>query len=39
MAKSFIEIRFRHRKYKLVPEDIAKVYKISKRRTPFIPAF
>jgi hypothetical protein len=39
MAKAFIELRYRQRKFKLNAEDIAKVYKISKRRTPALPCF
>jgi len=39
MAKAYIELRSKLRKYKLNADDIAKVYKIQKRRGPCIPFF
>lgn len=39
MAKAFIELRYRQRKFKLNADDIARVYKISKRNIPAVPAF
>jgi predicted alternative tryptophan synthase beta-subunit len=39
MAKAYIEMKFRQRRYKLIAEDIAKVYKINKRKTPVLPSF
>lgn len=39
MGKAFIELRGCSRKYKLNADDIAKLYKISKRKTPSIPEF
>jgi len=39
MAKAFIELRSKQRKYKLNADDISKVYKIQKRRGPNIPSF
>lgn len=39
MGKAFIEMRYKQKKYKLNADDIGKLYKISKRKTPSIPAF
>jgi hypothetical protein len=39
MGKAFIEMRYKLKKYKLNADDIGKLYKISKRRTPSIPVF
>ena len=39
MSKAFIELKGRQRKYKLNANDIGRLYKISKRKTPSIPAF
>lgn len=39
MSKAFIELRGRQRKYKLNANDIGRLYKISKRKTPTIPIF
>lgn len=39
MSKAFIELKFKHRKYKLNADDISKVYKIRRRISPSIPAF
>lgn len=39
MGKTFIELRGCNKKYKLNPVDIAKLYKITKRKTPSIPDF
>jgi hypothetical protein len=39
MAIAFIELRQRNKKYKLHANDISKVYKITKRAPPTIPAF
>jgi len=39
MSKAYIELRYRQKKYKLNADDIGRLYKISKRKTPSIPAF
>jgi hypothetical protein len=39
MGKAFIEMRYKQKKYKLNADDIGKLYKISKRKTPSIPSF
>ena len=39
MGKAFIELRGCNKKYKLNAVDIAKLYKITKRKTPSIPDF
>ena len=39
MSKAFIELRSKQRKYKLNANDISKLYKIVKRKTPSIPGF
>ncbi len=39
MAKAFIELRGNMKKYKLNANDIAKLYKITKRKTPSIPDY
>ena len=39
MVKTFIKIKYRQRKYKFAPEDISKVYKSCKRKTPLIPRY
>lgn len=39
MAKAFIELKQRNRKYKLNANDISKVFKVPKRTTPSIPSF
>ena len=39
MAKSYIELRYKKRTYKLRAEEIGKVYRITKRKIPTIPAF
>lgn len=39
MGKAFIELKYRQRKYKLNADDIAKVYRIAKKRIPTLPAF
>jgi hypothetical protein len=37
MSKAYIELKYKHRKYKLNADDIAKVYKIVKRKCPSLP--
>lgn len=39
MAKAFIELKQSTRRYKLNAADISKVYKITKRTVPCLPAF
>ena len=39
MSKAFVELRYRKKVYKLRANDIAKLYKVSKRHAPCIPAF
>ncbi len=39
MSKAFIELRSKNRRYKLNADDISKLYKITKRKTPSIPEF
>lgn len=39
MGKAFIEMGYRQKKYRLNADDIGKLYRISKKRTPSIPAF
>lgn len=39
MGKAIVELRYRQRKYKLNADDIAKVYRITKRTTPSLPVF
>lgn len=39
MGKSYIELKFRKRIVKLYTQDVAKVYKINKRKTPSLPHF
>lgn len=39
MAKAFIELKYRQRKFKLNADDISRVYRISKRTVPAVPAF
>lgn len=39
MGKAFIEMRYKQKKYKLNADDIGKLYKICKRKTPAIPVF
>lgn len=39
MGKSYIEMRYRQKKYKLNADDIGKLYKISKRKIPSLPRF
>ncbi len=39
MSKSFVPAVRGIRKFKIFPDDLAKIYKISKRKTPTIPSF
>jgi len=39
MGKAFIEMRYRSKKFKLNADDIGKLYRICKRKTPAIPTF
>lgn len=39
MGKAYIEMRLKQKKYKLNADDIGKLYKICKRKTPPIPVF
>lgn len=39
MAKAFIEFKQSTRRYKLHAADISKLYKITKRTVPSLPAF
>ena len=39
MSKAFIELKSRSRRYKLNADDIGRLFKISKRRSPGIPDF
>jgi hypothetical protein len=39
MAKSFIEMRLKQKRYRLNTADICKAYKVAQRKTPSIPAF
>ena len=39
MGKAYIELRYRQKKFKLNAEDIGKVYRIAKRKTPTLPSF
>ena len=39
MAKSYIPLTFRKKTYKLTTSDIARVFKIQKRKTPSLPPF
>jgi len=39
MAKAFVELKYRQRKYKLNADDISKVYQFHKHTIPSPPAF
>ena len=39
MGKAYIEMKLKQKKYKLNADDIGKLYKICKRKTPSIPLF
>ena len=39
MGKAYIELKHRKRALKLFASDIAKIYKVNKRKTPSIPLF
>jgi len=39
MAKAFVELKYRQRKYKLNADDISKVYRFHKRSIPSLPVF
>ena len=39
MGKAFIEMGLKKKTYRLSVDDIRKVYKITKRKNPLIPAF
>lgn len=39
MAKAFIEMRLKHKKYRLNTADICKAYKVTQRKTPPLPIF
>jgi hypothetical protein len=39
MGKAFIELKYRQRKFKLNADDIARVYRIAKRKIPALPSF
>ena len=39
MAKTFIEMKLKQKKYKLNTADICKAYKVPQRKTPPIPFF
>lgn len=39
MSKSFVPAIRGNKKLKIFPDDLARIYKISKRKTPSIPCF
>jgi hypothetical protein len=39
MSKSFVPAIRGNRKFKIFPDDLSKIYKITKRKTPAIPSF
>jgi hypothetical protein len=39
MAKAYIELRYRKRKYKLNADDISRVCKVARKQRPAIPVF
>ncbi len=39
MSKSFVPAVRGNRKFKIFPDDLGRIYKISKRTTPSIPSF
>jgi len=39
MSKSFVPAVRGNRKLKIFPDDLARIYKINKRKTPSIPSF
>ena len=39
MAKNYIELRFKKRTYKLQADEIERMFRIKKRKTPAIPLF
>ena len=39
MAKNYIELRFKKRTYKLQAEEVGRMFRIKKRKTPAIPLF
>jgi len=39
MSKSFVPAMRGNRKLKIFPDDLQRIYKISKRKTPSIPSF
>lgn len=39
MSKSFVPAVRGSRKFKIFPDDLARIYKISNRKTPMVPSF
>jgi len=39
MSKAFVELRYRKKVYKLMANDISKLYKTGRRNIPCIPVF
>jgi len=39
MSKSFVPAIRGNRKFKIFPDDLARIYKIAKKKTPSIPSF
>jgi len=39
MSKSFVPAVRGTRKFKIFPDDLTRIYKISKRKTPSIPSY
>lgn len=39
MSKSFVPAMRWNKKFKIFPEDLQRIYKIVKKRTPMIPPF